>query len=472
MNDSKDWIKKQLEVYPLHLLIIAGTLLRLFKLDFNSLWLDEAATYSLSVVPLDQIWANMAAGEFNPPLFFVIEHFMLMLGNNEIVLRFMPALFGILTIPVMYLVGKEFKDETVGLIAAAMVTFSPFLILYSQEARAYSLLMLLCCGMMYYFLIGLKKNEPYEWFMFALIAVIATWTHFYSLVFIVILCAYALLKYRMEIRPLFFALGFWFFACIPIFITMGSLIGMRTATAPTYGLSGMDLVVQTILQLFGYSDIIAVIFLLLFAAGVMWSFFNAYEQFSILIWITFLTIGISVMLSSFIPMMPRYEIFLIIPFALGIAMAHKPIANMHLLPEGRPKQYTVIIFSVFFMLVACPFYINYYQNYTKEDWRSVSGNIESLTQQGDVIIAVPNYVILPLEYYYNAAEDGTKLVGLSNLTEIESEQRNNPNATFYVVTQDIRAVDPHMITGTWLMQNTFIVAQDAGVTILRGLPDV
>ena len=49
----------------------------------------------------------MASGDFNPPLFYWIEHIMLMLGNNEVILRFIPALCGVLTIPVMYCVGKD-----------------------------------------------------------------------------------------------------------------------------------------------------------------------------------------------------------------------------------------------------------------------------------------------------------------------------------------------------------------------------
>lgn len=139
----KEWDQ---ELLVLLLLTVIGAGLRLYNLGFNSLWLDEAATYSLSVVPLGQIWTNMAAGEFNPPLFFIIQHFMIMIGNTEIALRIMPALFGIATIPVIYLVGKEFMDKYVGLIIAAAFTLSPFLVVYSQEARAYSLLLLLCAG--------------------------------------------------------------------------------------------------------------------------------------------------------------------------------------------------------------------------------------------------------------------------------------------------------------------------------------
>ncbi|HEX3002422.1 MAG TPA: glycosyltransferase family 39 protein, partial [Methanoregula sp.] len=117
--------------YALALLVltIIGAVLRFFNLGFNSLWLDEASTYTFASMSIPGIWEATTGGEFNPPLFYWIEHLMLTFGNNEVILRFVPALLGILTIPLVYWAGKEFMDRNVGIIAAAACTFSPFLIL-------------------------------------------------------------------------------------------------------------------------------------------------------------------------------------------------------------------------------------------------------------------------------------------------------------------------------------------------------
>ena len=56
------------------LLITIGALLRLYNLGFNSLWLDEATTYTISSQSFFGIWQSMVNGEFNPPLFYWIEH--------------------------------------------------------------------------------------------------------------------------------------------------------------------------------------------------------------------------------------------------------------------------------------------------------------------------------------------------------------------------------------------------------------
>jgi uncharacterized membrane protein len=75
----------------------------------------------------------------NPPLFYTFEHFMLVFGHNEFAMRFVPAVFGTLTIPLFYLIGKEFCNDTTGIIAAALLTVSSFHVYFSQIARTYTL---------------------------------------------------------------------------------------------------------------------------------------------------------------------------------------------------------------------------------------------------------------------------------------------------------------------------------------------
>ena len=107
-------------------LTIIGFILRFYNLGFNSLWLDEATTFNWSKPGFFEIWEISRSADFHPPLFHWIEHVMLVFGQSEFVLRAAPALLGILTIPVFYLIGKEFHDKNVGIISAALLTFSYF----------------------------------------------------------------------------------------------------------------------------------------------------------------------------------------------------------------------------------------------------------------------------------------------------------------------------------------------------------
>ncbi|PKL58191.1 MAG: glycosyl transferase, partial [Methanomicrobiales archaeon HGW-Methanomicrobiales-5] len=73
-----------------------GAILRFYGLGTNSLWLDEASTLAFARQSLIGIWESTVGGEFNPPLFYWLEHGMLLFGDSEFVLRLLPALLGVL----------------------------------------------------------------------------------------------------------------------------------------------------------------------------------------------------------------------------------------------------------------------------------------------------------------------------------------------------------------------------------------
>ena len=94
----------------------------------------------------------------------------------------MPALLGILTIPVFYLIGKELHDKNVGIISAALLTFSYFGIFYSQEAYSYSMVLFVFSLVILFYLLALRTDEITYWVLFGIISAIAFWTHYYVLV--------------------------------------------------------------------------------------------------------------------------------------------------------------------------------------------------------------------------------------------------------------------------------------------------
>jgi uncharacterized membrane protein len=63
-------------------------------------------------------------------------------GDTAYYVRLLSVLFGVATIPVIYLIGKRLSSPVVGLAAAVLLAFSPFHIRFAQEARMYTLLTL------------------------------------------------------------------------------------------------------------------------------------------------------------------------------------------------------------------------------------------------------------------------------------------------------------------------------------------
>ena len=84
---------------------------------------------------------TVASIETTPPLYFVlIWVWAKAFGTGEVALRSISPLAGVAVVPIAYLCARELLDRRAGLIAAALVAVNPFMIWYSQEARAYMLL--------------------------------------------------------------------------------------------------------------------------------------------------------------------------------------------------------------------------------------------------------------------------------------------------------------------------------------------
>ena len=82
-------------------------------------------------------------------------------GLGEAGVRSLSLIAGAATVPVAYLAGRELSGVRAGLVAAALVAVSPFLVFYSQEARAYALLTLL--GALSFWLFARALRRPDGW---------------------------------------------------------------------------------------------------------------------------------------------------------------------------------------------------------------------------------------------------------------------------------------------------------------------
>ena len=461
-------LRRSRYVQVLLAITLIGAFLRFYNLGFNSLWLDEASTYSLSLGSIPQIWEATTAGEFNPPLFYWVEHIMLVFGNNEITLRFIPALLGVLTIPLVYLTGKEFFDRNVGIIAAAAFAFSPFLIFYSQEARAYSMMLFFITFAMVFYFKALKTNDVKNWALFGVLSALAFWSHFYAMVIIASLVLYALgmqiQKLQEDIRnlkPLALAIAVFTLICLPLIIITIQLFAKRSASAPTFGIQGFGIIIETFKQISGFSEIAMYVLVLLFIAGIVQAFLIDKNKGIFLVWVTVLTFVISYFLSFRIPMVPRYLLFLNIVFFIGIAISYKIFCT---LINNRAVVYS---FIAFLLILSAPFLINYYSGYSKDDWRGFSGIMQKTTNPGDFVVLVPGYISQPFNYYYSNTTDGTFEFSAYTAKDLDAvdTQRENNNTVYFIVTGDIYSADPSGEALAWLKEHTKQLGQDTGIAV-------
>lgn len=455
------------------LLTAIGCALRLYQLGFNSIWLDEAYTISIAWMSLAAAWTLISTTDFMPPLFYWLEHYMLVLGDSEYIVRLLPAVFGTLTIPIIYLVGKEFADEFAGIIIAGAFTFSPFLIYYSQEARSYSMVLLFCAILMLAYLHAIKTNGYLSWFICSIIATLAFWTHFYSFVFIAPLVIFAIYKNRSDIIPLIMPIILWVGLTSPLLVGIYNLILIRTSSN-TFGNRGIDVILQFFAQMSGFSNYAMLVFLFLFGFGMVWIWEKDNEKALILVWLIVSAFGISMFLAPIMPMQPRYYIFLTIPFFLGVSLSYRAI--MDVIP--KTKEYgpacVAIGLVLCLALAGLPFYFDYYQNYTKEDWRGFSADLTGITKSGDFVILVPGYLESPFNYYYSNLTDNT--IELGAITPAELIKIQNSSGTqnvYYIVTSDINSANPSGESVLWLQNNTELIQKAwSGIFLYRQAPEI
>ena len=164
------------------LVLIAGftAILRFHSLAAKSFWFDEGV--SVAIARLD--WYNFARilwrREANMSLYYFILHYWLHFGGSEFFVRALSVLFAIASVPVIYLLGRRLFDSRVGLIAAGLLAVNAYHVQYSQEARSYSLMVLLCLLSSLYFLKCVAAPSRRNRTAYILSSVLAVYAQFFS----------------------------------------------------------------------------------------------------------------------------------------------------------------------------------------------------------------------------------------------------------------------------------------------------
>jgi uncharacterized membrane protein len=443
-------------VIILSALCILGLFLRIFELGRKPLWLDEASSYFLTnQANIADVW-TAAFNDHHAPLHFIVLWIVKLAGANEFWLRLPSAIAGALTIIVVFLLAKELASEDAGLIAAALLAVSPYHILYSQEARMYGMAVLFVSLAMYLFFLAIRTRSLIGWIWFGGACALAFYTHFYtSFAILALFLGYGIIRWRefgfdrkegqtgiylfkvpQDLRQFLAGAIVAGVLALPLLGSFFNQSGYFVSHTFNWGLSMWNIPSQTFLMFSYYSDLIAIIFvvLMIIALGMVWH--QNRERIIALVCIIFVPMLISMYLSQIIPFNVRYHLYLIVIFLCLVAM---PLAWIG---QKIHKDYgTLAIITVILVLSAIPL-TAYYTDPLQEDWRTLSGNLKQITQPGDIIAPLPWYMVQPLSYYYDNATDGTSYKGFA-LNESGFHTLDNTTATVYfIVTWDITAADP------------------------------
>ena len=181
-------------------IVALGTVLRLRALGAKSFWLDEIASIVIARMPGNSFWRHLWTEEGNMALYYVMLRPWLQIHLGEATVRLLSVLPGIASIPVMYLLGRRLFGRGAGLLAALLLAISPCAVVYSQEARGYSWLLLGTIVSTYLFARLIERPTYAMAFAYALAAGVTFYFHYFGLL-VPLAQAVALLALPRERRP-------------------------------------------------------------------------------------------------------------------------------------------------------------------------------------------------------------------------------------------------------------------------------
>jgi uncharacterized membrane protein len=123
---------------PVLVVTLLGLVLRLLTITGRPLWFDEFGQIEAASLPLGEMLERIRSHAAAAPLDYFGTRLMLVFGETYAV-RLWPALIGTAAIPLLYLAGRKWFGERVGLLAALLLAVAPFHVYYSTEARFYAL---------------------------------------------------------------------------------------------------------------------------------------------------------------------------------------------------------------------------------------------------------------------------------------------------------------------------------------------
>lgn len=161
-------------------IVVGALLLRLSGIGAQEIWIDEAFSWYVATT---RGLRHILLIENSPPLYYLLlRGWVAVAGASEAALRLPSALAGTLFVATVLWAGQEIFDARVAIWSGAAAALAPIHIYYSQEARAYALLVLFL--LLTYVLVwrALRTNTWPRWALVSASALLALYTHYFAVV--------------------------------------------------------------------------------------------------------------------------------------------------------------------------------------------------------------------------------------------------------------------------------------------------
>ena len=161
-----------------------GAALQLHAITAKSFWLDEGS--SITMARLD--WFNFLRilwrREMNMVLYYLLLRWVAAPGGSYWI-RGLSVVFAVAAIPAIFLLGRKMLGTSFGLVSALLLSANAFQVRYAQEARTYSLLVLLLIIASYFFVSAVVSGQRRDWNWYIVASSLAIYAHFFAVLVVV-----------------------------------------------------------------------------------------------------------------------------------------------------------------------------------------------------------------------------------------------------------------------------------------------
>jgi uncharacterized membrane protein len=453
-------------VLALFALVALALALRVYRLDARSLWLDEILTSQPAHLsgPGDVVaWSKAALNQM--PLFYMFTWFLGHWSDTGVVLRLPALIFGTLLVPSVFVLGRSLFGTLAGLVAGLLTAVMPFAVWYSQEARAYTLLMLLTTLQMYFAFAAVKRGRAINWVGLAGFTILNLYTHYVAIFATVAMAVYVGLfllndlvrgtaresKERLRrIRPALLAGAVVAIAYVPWVPSLRRLLARPDQSLGQIHLNHTANLTDlaNTLDALGLTGFVLVFLCLGLGATILWAAQGkAVESGLLLAWI-----GVPLALFSFtaglavLAIDVRYIAFMF-PAAMiavgagvqaasvGVAAAAARVRNSPTPRWPRLAPLVGLLAIVLLLAQVVPALATSYMQ-SKDDYRAVAHHITDASPPGSVVLTVGNYsdwTVICLGYYFRELGSPVTVIDARFLDSASAQQLANSSGAVWGV---------------------------------------
>jgi mannosyltransferase len=150
-------LARRASIWPLTLgILLVAFVLRVYRLEAQSIWWDEGHSIQMASAPLAQI-PTLPGMDVHPPGYFVLLHqWMAIAGRSEFALRYLSVAFSLLAVALLIRFGWALAARAGGpragtsLAVGMLAALSPLYVAYAQEVRMYAVVTLFALASVYF----------------------------------------------------------------------------------------------------------------------------------------------------------------------------------------------------------------------------------------------------------------------------------------------------------------------------------